>query len=103
MGEVRARKMKKYKEAKEETCVYLFDVCLTYPYIYGRADGLNTRNPTIYLLFRKSFGEHYRAPTRTLFRPTHRFPLRTLPATSANPSTSIRTTYTRRSSEIYND
>jgi len=88
MGEVRGGKMKKYKEPKEETCIYWFEVCLSYPYIYGRADGLNTKNPTTYLLLRESFCGQCRSPNRTLFRLIPRFPLLTFPATSANPSTS---------------
>jgi len=67
MGEVRGGKIKKYKEAKEETCIYRLEVCPAYPYIYGRADGLNTKNPTTYRLLRESFCGKYRSPTRTLF------------------------------------
>jgi len=35
MGGVLGGKMKKYRDAKEETCIYLSEMRLAYPDIYG--------------------------------------------------------------------
>jgi len=35
MGEVPGGKMKKYKEAKEETCIYRAEICIACPDING--------------------------------------------------------------------